>query len=321
MRRVCWWAGLEPAQSGSRVPRPPRRAPPALGRPASCRTRPSAVSERRRHRLTPGRGLTAWWTLGISEARPPACRAGALPLSEVSVVVMGGFDPPPRAFQARALPTELHDRGAGPGTRTRIDWVTKPVPIPLGPAGTGRAAVITPRHPGAVLHRRRRRAGRARAHPASSRPRMHLPRNRSQQTVCLPDRRASSGRRRMEEPPFCSFGRKVSNPHLKDQNLASCHWTTPEWVVVGGVNGYRPHYSWVEATRVSVNTLTPKSSRRVLTPRPPRWQRDALPLSYYCDGGTGWSLTSVARVAIGYLNPRPRCQGCGGGHRTPDDGG
>jgi hypothetical protein len=92
-------------------------------------------------------------------------------------------------------------------------------------------------------------------------------------------------------------------------------------MVVGGVNGYRPHYSWVEATRVSVNTLTPTSSRRVLTPRPSRWQRDALPLSYYCDGGTGWTFTSVARVAIGYLNPRSRRQGCGGGHRTPDDGG
>ena len=91
-----------------------------------------------------------WWTQGVSEARPPACRAGALPLSYVSVVVMGGFDPPPRAFQARALPTELHDHGAGPGTRTRITWVTKPVPIPLGPAGTSRAAMITPRHPGAV---------------------------------------------------------------------------------------------------------------------------------------------------------------------------
>jgi hypothetical protein len=35
-------------------------------------------------------------------------------------------------------------------------------------------------------------------------------------------------------------------------------------------------------------------------------------------GGTGWTLTSVARVAIGYLDPRSRCQGCGGGHRTPD---
>lgn len=125
----------------------------------------------------------------------------------------------------------------------------------------------------------------------------------------------------MESPPFRCIGRKVSNPRLKDQSLAPCHWTTPERMVVGGVNGYRPHYSWVEATRVSVNTLTPWSSRRVLTPRRPRWQRDALPLIYYCDGGTGWSLTSVARVAIGYLDPRSRCQGCGGGHRTPDDGG
>lgn len=76
-----------------------------------------------------------WWTQGVSEARPPACRAGALPLSYVSVVVMGGFDPPPRAFQARALPTELHDHGAGPGTRTRISWITKPVPNLSGPAG------------------------------------------------------------------------------------------------------------------------------------------------------------------------------------------
>src|SRR5580698_7850875 len=48
---------------------------------------------------------------------------------------MGGFDPPPRVFQTRALPTELHDHGAGPGTRTRINWATKPAPIPLGPAG------------------------------------------------------------------------------------------------------------------------------------------------------------------------------------------
>src|SRR5580704_12183008 len=48
-------AGLEPAQAGLKVPGPSRRAPPAIGRPASCRTRPSAVSERRRHRLTPGR--------------------------------------------------------------------------------------------------------------------------------------------------------------------------------------------------------------------------------------------------------------------------
>ena len=46
--------------------------------------------------------------------------------------------------------------------------------------------------------------------------------------------------------------------------------------------GTAPIYSWVEATRVSVNTLTPTSSRRVLTPRPSRWRRDAPPLSCYC---------------------------------------
>ena len=233
----------------------------------------------------------------------------------------GWFRSTASRVSARALPTELHDHGAGPGTRTRINWVTKPVPIPLGPAGTSRAAVITPRRPGAVLHRRPRRAAGVHRESgvagtggaSSSRRSPHSRRPRG--------RRASADRVRMEAPPFRWFGRKVSNPHLKDQNLASCHWTTPERMVVGGVNGYRPHYSWVEATRVSVNTLTPWSSRRVLTPRPPRWQRDALPLSYYCDGGTGWSLTSVARVAIGYLDPRSRCQGCGGGHRTPDDGG
>ncbi len=94
-----------------------------------------------------------WWTQGVSKARPPACRAGALPLSYVSVVVMGGFDPPPRAFQARALPTELHDPGAGPGARTRINWVTNPVPIPLGPAGTAGPMLIMPHHPAALLHR------------------------------------------------------------------------------------------------------------------------------------------------------------------------
>ena len=95
-----------------------------------------------------------WWTQGISKARPPACRAGALPLSYVSVVVMGGFEPPPRAFQARALPSELHDHGAGPGTRTRTDWVTNPVPIPLGLAGIVPALSITPRRPVAFLHQR-----------------------------------------------------------------------------------------------------------------------------------------------------------------------
>jgi hypothetical protein len=128
---------------GIKSPGPVPSGATSAGRPAPCRTRPSAVSERRRHRLTPGRSDR--WTQGVSEARPPACRAGALPLSSVSAVVMGGFDPPPRVFQTRALPTELHDHGAGPGTRTRIDWVTKPAPVLPGPAGTCGTAWLTPR--------------------------------------------------------------------------------------------------------------------------------------------------------------------------------
>ena len=175
--------------------------------------------------------------------------------------------------------------------------------------------LVTPRRLGGVRRRPARCAGRLLRRPPSSALRDSSVRGRRGLLPVLGSDELSR-LRRMCAPPFRSFGRKVSNPHLKDQNLASCRWTTPERID-GGVNGYRPHYSWVEATRVSVNTLTPKSSRRVPTPRPPRWQRGALPLSYYCDGGTGWSLTGVSRVAIGYLNPRPRCQGCGGGHRTP----
>ena len=165
-----------------------------------------------------------------------------------------------------------------------------------------------PRHPALLRHLRQRGAAAVRRDPVSRTTPSGL--RMSPRSVLGND----------EFQPFVSHGEHL----LSDGSggpRASCRWTTPGRMVVGRANGYRPHYSWVEATRVSVNTLTPWSSRRVLTPRPSRWQRDALPLSYYCDGGTGWSLTSVARVAIGYLNPRSRCQGCGGGHRTPDDGG
>ncbi len=124
-----------------------------------------------------------------SPAPGVSCRP--LPLSYVSVVVMGGFGPPSRAFQARALPTELHDHGAGPGTRTRIIWVTKPVPIPLGPAGTSRAAVIMPRHPGAALHRGPRRAADAHKGPASAVPSATPASRRSPLSRCLGERRAS----------------------------------------------------------------------------------------------------------------------------------
>jgi hypothetical protein len=148
----------------------------ALCRPASCRARPSAVSERRRHRLTPGRGSPCGHR---AFRKPDLRRADALPLSYVSEVVMGGFDPPPRAFQARALPTELHDHGAGPGARTRINWVTKPVPIPLGPAGTSGAALITPRHPGTVVLPDPRDEAAAVQDPASPLPRVAPPYRRS----------------------------------------------------------------------------------------------------------------------------------------------
>jgi hypothetical protein len=71
---------------------------------------------------------------GFSDIRRRrSCRRPVIDIC--AVVVMGGFDPPPRAFQARALPTELHDRGAGPGTRTRINWGTNSALIPLGLAG------------------------------------------------------------------------------------------------------------------------------------------------------------------------------------------
>jgi hypothetical protein len=65
-------------------------------------------------------------------------RAASSPADSGPSVVTGGFDPPPHAFQASALPTELHDRGAGPGNRTRNDWGTSPAPILLGPAGVRR---------------------------------------------------------------------------------------------------------------------------------------------------------------------------------------
>src|SRR6516164_4222250 len=128
-------AGLEPAQSGLKVPGPSRRAPPANGS-----ARPVSNESLSGSRAAPS--PADFGPLGdgglrvFSGTRPPACRAGALPLSYVSLVVMGGFDPPPRVLQTRALPTELHDHGAGPGTRTRISWVTTPVPVPPGPAGT-----------------------------------------------------------------------------------------------------------------------------------------------------------------------------------------
>ena len=67
---------------------------------------------------------------------------------------------------------------------------------------------------------------------------------------------------------------------------------------------------------ISVQSHHPEPTRG---PQP--YQGCALPTELLLHGGAGWSLTSVARVATGYLNPRSRRQGCGGRSRTPDDGG
>ena len=88
-----------------------------------------------------------WWTQGVLEARPPACRAGALPLSYVSVVVMGGFDPPPRGFRRALSQLSYTTMEPAPGLEPGSTGVTKPVPVLPGPAGTSRAASITPRRP------------------------------------------------------------------------------------------------------------------------------------------------------------------------------
>jgi hypothetical protein len=105
---------------------------------------------------------------------------------------MGGFDPPPGAFQARALPTELHDHRAGLGTRTRIDWATRPVPIQLGPAGIARAALVMPRRPAVLLHQRPRGAVAAARSRVSPVPRKTPSVRRSAPSRCSRERRASA---------------------------------------------------------------------------------------------------------------------------------
>src|ERR1700722_4399761 len=114
-----------------------------------------------------------WWTQGVSEARPPACRAGALPLSYVSKVVMGGFDPPPRAFQAHALPTELHDqKGPAPGLEPGSTGLQSQRPSRWArPALLKFALTITPRRPDSVLRRRPRHVAAGRDYPAAAVPR------------------------------------------------------------------------------------------------------------------------------------------------------
>ena len=172
---------------------------------------------------------------------------------------MGGFDPPPRAFQARALPSELHDHGAGPGTRTRIDWVTKPVPIPLGPAGTS-AAVITPRHPGAVLHRRPQRAAAARKNPALALPRATPSSHRSPHSRCPRERRASADRVARNHLLSDGSGGRCRTLISGTKTLRPAIGRLPSGRLLGGSWVPTP-YTWAQPTGESVNTSTAGPTR------------------------------------------------------------
>ena len=75
----------------------------------------SRVSGERRHRLA----RQGWSSRGMSKPRPPACRAGALPLSYATVVVPTRFERVSPGLQPSATPSQLRDRGAAPGCRSR----------------------------------------------------------------------------------------------------------------------------------------------------------------------------------------------------------
>jgi hypothetical protein len=105
---------VEPA---GRAREPFPRASPALGRPASCRTRSSAVSERRRHRLTPGRksssghrafrkpdlrrvvptlcvwAMCPWWSWVVSIRRLARFRRALSQLSYTTIGPASGLEP------------------------------------------------------------------------------------------------------------------------------------------------------------------------------------------------------------------------------------
>ena len=171
------------------------------------------------------------------------------------MVVMGGFDPPPRVFQARALPTELHDHGAGPGTRTRINWFTKPAPILLGPAGT--SGCVTSRR----VVRMRSFVGVHDAQPLDGRSGVGGTTLKSVEPPVASALSSPTTSFSQIVPHRCiSFLQVVREEGVEPSSQGPKPCVLPlddSRVDDGGVNGYRPHYSWVEATRVSVNTLTP----------------------------------------------------------------
>ena len=187
------------------------------GRPAPCRTRPSAVSERRRHRLTPGRDLSWSWVVSIHRL---ACFRRAL--SQLSYTTM---EPAPG----------LEPGTTGVQSQRPSRWAR---PAPAGGLVTrrrraGRTRRTSPRRGGPPESRAGRR-GVAHRHPARTTPRRGPPSPVS--TPCA-----------TRFSPFSRFGRKGSNPHFKDQNLASFRWTTPErrrwrgqWVPPPITRGWKP---------------------------------------------------------------------------------
>jgi hypothetical protein len=94
------------------------------------------------------------WTQGVSEARPPACRAGALPLSYVSVWW--------------SWVVSIHRLARFRRARSQLSYTTMGPAPGLEPGSTGLQSqcpshwarpallerLITPRRPGALLHRR-----------------------------------------------------------------------------------------------------------------------------------------------------------------------
>lgn len=158
-------------------------ASPALCRPASCRTRPSAVSERRRHRLTPGRrfqvntGRLGSPTSGESRRRSASAMCPRWSWV-VSIHRLARFR---RALSQLSYTTMGPAPGLEPGS-TGLQSQR--------PSRWARPALldgfVTPRHLGTMEHRRRRRAVAARMNRASSVPRVSPSSCRSPPSLGLP---------------------------------------------------------------------------------------------------------------------------------------
>ncbi len=230
-----WRQGLEAAATGSRVPDSFARSSRTLGRAAPSRTRPSAlpsgavINRLRAVNDLVNTGRFESPTSGVS------CRRSASELC-VRVVIGSCSIDLTRASPNCPLSPWSRPRDSNPN---RLGYEASAHPV--GPD----------RHiPCAFCH--------AASSGNSESSAWSMPRSLrtaesgdagttwSSSELSVAVSAPSSGRTRlsrscrMEAPPFRWFGRKVSNPHLKDQNLASCHWTTPERIVVGEADGSAP---------------------------------------------------------------------------------